>query len=259
MTAEDKLDLTCKSSPALFNGLSAAYKLTFMSNSEMWQRIRAARKHAKLTQEQLGERCGVSKAAVAQWEAKTPDKRTSPSRESVYKIHQATGAPVEWLYDDAANAEGGWMAATGAGDVNLGPAPRNRGMVPLISWVRAGEMTEAVDLYSPGDAEDWLPCPQFHGEHTFALRVQGDSMTSPYPGQRTYPEGSLIYVDPDATLTNGRRVVAKLTDSGEVTFKVYAEDAGKRYLKPLNPQYPTIELHNGHEIVGVVIGSYLPE
>lgn len=149
--------------------------------------------------------------------------------------------------------------ACGAVESNLSPAPRASGRVPLISWVQAGSLAEAIDLYAPGEAEAWLPCPQGHGLHTFALRVQGDSMTNPYPGQRSYPEGTLIYVDPDAPADNGRRVVAKLTDTDEVTFKVYVEDAGRKYLKPLNPQYPTIELHNGFEIVGVVIGSYLPE
>ena len=84
-------------------------------------------------------------------------------------------------------------------------------------------------------------------------------MTSPYPGQRTYPAGIIIYVDPDANVENGSRVVAKLLETDEVTFKVYSEDAGMRFLKPLNPQYPTIRLHDGFAIIGVVVGSYYPE
>jgi len=142
---------------------------------------------------------------------------------------------------------------------NVGPGPDTRGFVPLISWVQAGEWREAVDHLQPGDAEEWLPCPKPHSPHAFALRVRGNSMQSPYPGQKTYPEGTIIYVDPDMSPTPGKRVVAKIRDTGEVTFKEYSEDAGRKFLRPLNPQYPVIEIDEKVEIIGVVIGSYMNE
>lgn len=129
--------------------------------------------------------------------------------------------------------------------------------VPLISWVQAGEFCESPDLFQPGDAEDWLPKPRGTGAHVFALTVEGDSMTSPFPGQRSYPHGTIIYVDPDREPTNGARVVARA--NGSQTFKLYVEDAGKMYLKPINPTYDKIEIIDGTSICGVVIGSYLPE
>ena len=46
--------------------------------SELWQRLRAAREHAKLTQQQIADACGVSREAVSQWEAKDPAKRKTP-------------------------------------------------------------------------------------------------------------------------------------------------------------------------------------
>jgi SOS-response transcriptional repressor LexA len=48
-------------------------------------------------------------------------------------------------------------------------------------------------------------------------------------------------------------------DSTEATFKEYYEDDGKKYLKPINPQYPTSEMDDDSIIIGVVIGSFVAE
>jgi len=129
--------------------------------------------------------------------------------------------------------------------------------VPLISWVSAGKLCEAIDNYTPGDAEEWLPCPIKCGHNTFALRVEGDSMTSMIAGAKTYPSGCIIYVDPDVQVRNGSRVVARI--DGHVTFKIYREDAGERWLMPINTQYEKIQLSAGVTICGVVIAKYEPE
>lgn len=142
---------------------------------------------------------------------------------------------------------------------NIEIGPDTRGYVPLISWVQAGDWCDAVVSYEPPSAEDWLPCPVSHGPRTYALRVKGDSMTSPYPGQRSYPEGTIIYVDPDRSIINGCRIVARQPFSNEVTFKEYREDSGTRYLKPINPQYQMQEIGDDTRICGVVIGQFIGE
>lgn len=200
-----------------------------------------------MSQTELAKRCGwESQSRISMYERNARE----PQLEDLRRIARALGVPVDALVSDEGLSEV---------DTNLAPAPRQKGLVPLISWVKAGGLTEAIDLYEPGDAEDWYPAPGHHGPNTFALRVQGDSMTNPYPGQKSYPAGVIIYVDPDTPAQNGSRVVAKLLETDEVTFKVYSEDAGMKFLKPLNPQYPTIQLHDGFEVIGVVIGSYFPE
>jgi len=131
--------------------------------------------------------------------------------------------------------------------------------VPLISWVSAGEWVETVDSYNVGDAEEMMFCPVNHSNSTFALRVEGDSMTNPLPGQRSYPHGTIIYIDPSRHAELGDRVVAKLEDDNKATFKILAEDAGQRFLKPLNPQYRNLEINGNCRIVGKVIGAFTPE
>ena len=109
------------------------------------------------------------------------------------------------------------------------------------------------------EAEDWIYCPVQCAKSTFALRVRGDHMESPYPGKKSYLDGQIIFVDPTAEVKNGSRVISRRLDSTEATFKEYFEDDGKKYLKPINPQYPTVEINNETIIIGVVIGSFVAE
>lgn len=136
---------------------------------------------------------------------------------------------------------------------NVSPAPDIKGRIPLISYVQAGAWDEAVDIYEPGYAERWLPFLKNNGEKTFALRVEGDSMTAPYG--KSYPAGCIVFVDPERRAPiSGERIIAKLEGSNQVTFKVFVEDAGHRWLKPLNPQHPPVM--EPFRVVGTVIGKW---
>lgn len=139
---------------------------------------------------------------------------------------------------------------------NVAPAPPNRGgMVPLISWVQAGEFCRAEDPFLPGQSDHWFNCPVFHSENTFALRVRGDSMTAPSGAGRTYPEGCIIFVDPQKrSPKNGDRIIACLEGSDEVTFKVYKNEDGKQWLMPLNPQHEPIREH--FSVLGTILGKW---
>ena len=143
------------------------------------------------------------------------------------------------------------------GEYNARPTVGRFRLVPVLTIVSAGRLlaTENHD-YTP-DHVEYLPAPPGAGPRTVALTVEGDSMTSPHPNSRSYPAGSIIFIDPEKDISAGQRVVARIND--EYTFKCLVEDAGKRYLKPLNPQYPTIELTENHEIVGVIVGTWIAE
>lgn len=138
-------------------------------------------------------------------------------------------------------------------DSDVSPGPDVKGRVPLISWVQAGVWNEAIDIYEPGYAEEWLPILQNGGSQAYALRVEGDSMTSSYG--KSYPEGTIIIVNPDLrSPSTGQRVVAKLNGTNKVTFKVFVEEDGRRWLKPLNPQHPPI--YDEFDVIGTVTAKY---
>lgn len=134
--------------------------------------------------------------------------------------------------------------------------------VPIISWVQAGHWSEIIDSLQPGEGIEWLWCPEGNpSENTFGLKVRGDSMTAQSPADRNYPDGCIIFVDPNKRVENGSRVVAKLPEQEEATFKIYKEDMGRRKLVPINTRvYDVVDITDMDvTICGVVIGSYMPE
>ena len=80
-------------------------------------------------------------------------------------------------------------------------------------------------------------------------------MTSITPGLKGYDPGTIIYIDPDKMFRSGQKVIAKVSDD-EVLFRVLSFDAKRIYLRPINPQFPTIEISEQMKICGVLVGSY---
>lgn len=137
---------------------------------------------------------------------------------------------------------------------NIEPASLKR-RVPIISWVRAGLWGAVEDHFSPGEAEEWAEAyDTMPGENAFALRVTGDSMTNPIPGDRTFPEGTIIIVDPSRSADAGDYVIAKDVATQKATFKRLVSDGGRWFLKPLNPSYPTVEIDDPDiRVIGKVV------
>jgi len=68
--------------------------VTSTDKVEISNRIRSARRSAKLTQTALAKRVGVTPSAAAQWEH---PHGTRPSLDKLQKIAGATGVMFEWL------------------------------------------------------------------------------------------------------------------------------------------------------------------
>lgn len=204
------------------------------------QRLARVRKEKGMSQATLAKLVGLSgQGAIGNIERGT---RGYGAR--IVDIAKALGTTPEYL-----RMEGPPSAQ------NIEPGPESRGKVPLISWIRAGDFCEANDPFQPGDAEVWLDCPVAHSEETFALRVRGDSMTSPHGNGRTYPDGCVIFVDPNKRMpVNGDRIVACLEQTHKVTFKVYKNEDGRQWLQPLNPSHEPIR--EPFRVLGTVLGKW---
>lgn len=135
-----------------------------------------------------------------------------------------------------------------------------RAGLPLISWIQAGEWSDLSDPYRPGEAEDWLPSPARTGPRAYCLRVRGDSMYNP-GGRPSYSNGDIIFVDPDKDAKPGDRVIVRLDDQHEATFKQLLVEDGRKMLKALNPEWTPryIEINGNATITGVVVGKWVPE
>lgn len=200
--------------------------------------IREGRARLKMSEQDFAEAIGVTRSAVQQWER---EGGTAPRRSNQPAVAKLLGISVAELM---------------AGGSNVTAGPEVKGDVPLISWIQAGAWQQRGDPFQPGDAEDWMPCARPHGPHTYALRVRGDSMTSPHG--KTYPEGCVIFVDPaKLSPVNGERIIAKLEGQDEATFKVYKYEDGRSWLQPLNPLHRPI--YDPFRVLGTVIGKWEDE
>lgn len=193
---------------------------------------------------------GRSQAQVSQWANNSVNSETGKPR----NISSRSCRLIEQLF----NLPEGWFDI--ASHSNVDPAPEAHGKVPVISWVTAGKWAEVIDMYQPGVADEWLPCMKNHSDRTFALRVKGISMYNP-TGKHTYSDGDIIFVDPDREAINGSRVVVRLEDSKEATFKQLVIEGDKKYLMALNPSWPEkfIPVDENATICGVVIGKWTDE
>ena len=214
------------------------------------RRIRQAREQAGLTQSDVARELGVTPQAVQLWESDDPETATAPRGKRIEALATLLNQSPVWVQFGHQGTE--------SPHANTVPGPQiRRANVPLISWVRAGVWHDIEDPYVVGDAEEWLPIPKRCGSRTFALRVRGESMRNAN-GKPTYEDGDIIFVDPDVEPKNRDRVIVRLDNEKEATFKQLIVEGERRYLKALNPAWPEpfIEINNDATIVGTVIGRW---
>lgn len=219
-------------------------KLSFVSTLQ--ERIAELMAATGLSVGSMADIAGVSSSAVSQWkDGPTKALKTGPAT----RLADRTGFCARWIAD----GDGPKMMPRPL--ENTEPGPDLRSKVPLVSWIAAGKWCGSGNPYPAGQAERWMDCPVNHSSTTFALRVRGDSMTAPHGNSRTYPDGCIIFVDPERrNPANGDRVLACRNGTEEATFKVYKNEDGRQWLQPLNPAHEPIrdEFH----IIGTVLGKW---
>jgi len=131
-----------------------------------------------------------------------------------------------------------------------------RGRVPLISQRLAGSWNGGFGVDWQEQIEKWIPTTLEVNRWTYALLVQGDSMSCP-GGRHDFPQGSIIVVEPEQQALPGNFVIVLQPDCEEPTFKQLVTDSGQLWLKPLNTAYPMLPLQDGAAFCGVVRQSIL--
>lgn len=209
------------------------------------EKISARLRHLRVangySQEQVAKYCDdIKKASVSAWET----GKTRPTLDALVSLSRLYQVTLDEL---------------ALGHSSLASAPEFKGKVPLISWVAAGSAEEPIDIYLPGYADEWIPCAEPHSRKTYALRVDGHSMTSPVG--RSYPSGIIIICDPEQAggSHNGKRVIARMLDTGNVTFKEMVVEDGIHWLRSLNPHPQYAPITDPFEVIALVIASHIPE
>ncbi|MBA1366240.1 LexA family protein [Burkholderia gladioli] len=192
------------------------------------ERVRTILKETEAEQIELAEAAGVTKGTVTQW---------LDGKIKSMKLEYAVGIQKRWGYNPV------WLVL-GSGPKKpakaaMPPLPNGSRRVPLVNYVQAGLMAEAVEPFAPGAASEYLLTDVDVSDHAFALEIAGDSMRPEFnPGDR-------VIVDPELAARPGDFVVAK-NGRDEATFKRYRvrgiNASGQEVfdLVPLNQDYPTI-------------------
>ncbi|EFB2244908.1 helix-turn-helix domain-containing protein, partial [Escherichia coli] len=195
------------------------------------ERLSSARQRAGLTQDALAKKAGITRVAISKAEQ---GLTKSFNGDTLLKVATALNCSPQWLQN------GEEQSVNWENNVKSCPQKDAFHSYPVINWVQAGLFSTAGDDYSMYDHDNWRHSVKYAGERGFWLEVHGDSMTSPVG--ITFPEGMSILVNPDKAVHSGCYVIARKKSTNEATFKKYVTEMGRSFLKPLNPQYPIIEI-----------------
>lgn len=227
------------------------FAMTTLKDRVMIALSSAKQSGRKVSQTDLAKEAGVSRQAVSQWFSGRTNKIDG---DALFAAARYLGVRAEWLA-----GSGGQMKdelpinRDILIEANVIPAESTKQkMIPLISWVEAGNWSN--DQFNEGEYQ--LVLSVFDtGVNGYALVVQGESMSPRY-----LPK-DVIYVNPDAEPTVGRRVIANCKNHGKTFKELSVDENGRWVLKSLNenwnPRY--IPVDDDCEIIGVVVGSVRPE
>lgn len=199
------------------------------------ERIRKLRKEHSLTQEELGSKIGVQKAAIQKYEKGTV---TNIKRDSLIKLAQILDTTPEYLlgWDEAPEN----LEMTGSTEfVNI----------PVIGRVAAGITCFAennITGYEPVMRKDISDSEQYA-----FLCVEGDSM---YP---VFMEGDLVLVRCQTSVDSGSYAVVTIDNEDGVVKKiVYGNDFIE--LQSINPMYPPRRFE-GEEVLRIRVFGLVKE
>lgn len=192
-----------------------------MKHDDIWRALDTLAAEYGLSPSGLAKRSGLDATTFNPSKRRMPDGRARwPSTESISKVLDATGAPLETFT----------ALVTGSSRPMSSARPARR--IPLLGLAQAGGDGFFDDAGFPvGGSWDEVSLPEVGDAHAYALEIAGDSM------EPVFRDGDMVVVSPGAPIRRGDRVVAK-TLAGEVMAKQLARRSAKRVeLKSLNPAH----------------------
>lgn len=223
----------------LLGGLNRVY---YCDDMALKDRIRTARRAARLTQAQLAELIGVSSQAVTQWEVGQKRdgvvREIEPSKENLLLIARHTRVPLEWLMTGHPLPE---QDANG----RLLFASDGVRTVPLLS-MREAASDQPIDQKTPR-----IPAAFACGPRAFAVQAV-DQANSP-----VIDPGDKVIIDPDRKTSPNQLVMALPFDSDEpIIGRLAYETTASGHIiivRPVNQAFKAARSDHGSlAIIGAV-------
>lgn len=139
----------------------------------------------------------------------------------------------------------------------IGDVPLPKNLLPPGSypsqkvWVQVPELTweQAVSwpAQSPETIRHYISTDSDVSDNAYALRIKDSSMMP------RFSERTIIIIDPDEKPADRDYVIVHLENQSQVIFKQILIDGDDIYLKPLNPDFKVVQLHQDYKILGVMV------
>jgi phage repressor protein C with HTH and peptisase S24 domain len=170
------------------------------THKQVWAAIDTIAERYGFSASGLAKKSGLDPTSFNPSKRNGPDGRPRwPTMESVARVLNAAGAPVEEFMDLLSGRKG---------------QPPRRKQIPMLGFAKAGKGGFFDDSGFPAGA-GWeeIDVPGVTDAAAYGLEITGDSM------QPVYREGDTIIVSPAATVRKGDRVVVRTSD-GQVMAKI---------------------------------------
>lgn len=199
-------------------------------------RLKELRKQHGMTQDELGQKLGVQKAAVCKYET----GRVPLPSEALMQLCNLFEVSADYLLGREEVTP--LFKPRGSVSPALMPVTDTVG-VPLVGRVHAG-----LPILADENITEYIPLPAAEasaGEY-FYMEVEGDCMIGDF-----IPEGALVLVRMQSRVENGQIAVVRLED--EVLLRKVKWMQGHMVLIPSNPRYEPMIVSGGDaEIIGRV-------
>jgi phage repressor protein C with HTH and peptisase S24 domain len=189
------------------------------THKQVWHAIDVIAERYGFSASGLAKKSGLDATSFNPSKRLGPDGRPRwPTMESISRVLNASGAPVEEFMEILAGKKG---------------APPKVRVLPLLGFAKAGRGGFFDDSGFPvGGGWDEVDVPGVTDTSAYALEITGDSMVP------VYREGDTIVVSPGATVRKGDRVVVRTSD-GQVMAKILQRQSAKTIeLASFNPDHP---------------------
>lgn len=170
------------------------------THKQVWAAIDTIAERYGFSASGLAKKSGLDPTSFNPSKRLGPDGRPRwPTMESISRVLNAAGAPVEEFMDLLSGRKG---------------SPPRLKQIPLLGFAKAGKGGFFDDSGFPsGNGWEEIDVPGVTDASAYGLEITGDSMMP------VYREGDIIVISPAATIRKGDRVVVR-TANGEVMAKI---------------------------------------
>lgn len=221
--------------------LSTTFALEF-TGMKYGDRLRIARQHKNLKQEELAKISGVRQATISKIER---GDQNSSGYDSI--LAHYLDVEAMWLTTGEGKFAPDWLYLQNQpieSFTNHIKEPKVTGEVPLISFAQVGAWSETTFNLRPTDGETMVKARVPVKAHTFAITVSGDSM------EHEFAVGDILIIEPDIKFEHEDFVLAK--KGSDVFLRQVYKEGPDWLLRPLNKRYEDKPL-NEYQVIGVVV------